>query len=127
MPEHELDTWLRGVARNLIATHWRTTGRAGARANPALAAELAELLVQPAPALDQLTRDEARDQLLLALTELASDQQDLLIDHYFGGRPLATLAGRLGVSERAVEGRLYRARQGLREMLIARRADTGPA
>lgn len=120
VPEADLERWMRGVARNLVITHWRRSGaRPGgiARPNAVLAGEIADELSSPSPALELLSRAEARDQLLLALTELESDHQDLLIEHYFGGVPQAAIAQRLETSERAVEGRLYRARQALRGIL----------
>ncbi len=120
VPTDELAFWLRAVARNLVHDHWRTAARRPAHlpmSDPALAAELSERLVTeelPAAVLD---RREVRDQLLLAVTELRDDEQALIIEHYFRGASQAELACKLGISDRAVEGRLYRARQALRASL----------
>ena len=65
----------------------------------------------------ELARKEVQEQLLLALTELSSEAQEVLIGAYFEGRSQAELAARLGISPRAVEGRLYRARLALRDRL----------
>jgi RNA polymerase sigma-70 factor (ECF subfamily) len=86
-------------------------------ADPAIAAELAARLGDEELPEDLLAPREIHDQLLLALTALRGDVQDLIIDHYFRGLSHEALAGRLGVGVRAVEGRLYRARQMLRERL----------
>jgi RNA polymerase sigma-70 factor (ECF subfamily) len=118
----EAGRWLAAIARNLLTTHWR---RAGARpahvplADPALAAELAERLSREPLPLEELDRREVRDQLLLALSMLGGPDQDLVVAHYFEGRTFGEMAQRLGVSSRAVEGKLYRARQALQGMLRA--------
>lgn len=120
LPVDELEFWLRGVAKNLIRTHWRTQARRLTLIplpQPELAAELADRLVNEEWPPLLLERQEVRDQLLLALTELPGEQQELIIGHYFHDRSHAGLAAEMNVSERAVEGRLYRARQALRKKL----------
>ena len=64
-----------------------------------------------------LEHKEVRDQLLLALTALPSADQELIVGHYFDGRTYGELAAATGLSERAIEGRLYRARRSLQERL----------
>ncbi len=120
VPAGELAFWLRAVARNLVHDHWRTAARRPANvpmSDPALAAELSERLVTEELPEAVLDRCEVRDQLLLAVTELREEEQALIIEHYFRGASQAELACKLGISDRAVEGRLYRARQSLRASL----------
>ena len=120
VPPGELEFWLRGIARNLVRTHWRQRARRPASVplpHPNLAADLADRLVTEELPPDALERREVRDQLLLAMTELPGEQQELIIGHYFQEQSHSALAARLGLSVRAVEGRLYRARQTLREKL----------
>jgi RNA polymerase sigma-70 factor (ECF subfamily) len=64
-----------------------------------------------------LLRKEVQDQLLLAMTALPSEVQELLIGFYFEGHSQVELAATRGVSERAIEGRLYRARLAFRDKL----------
>ena len=119
-PTDEIEFRLRAIAKNLIRTHWRTQARRPAHvplAAPHLAAELAERLTRAELPVDVLERQEVRDQLLLALTELPAADQELIVAHYFLGQPHAELATTSGASVRAVEGRLYRARAALREKL----------
>lgn len=119
VPAGECEFWLRGVARNLLATHWRTHARSIAApvADPALAAELAQALdAAPLPST-LLARREVQHQLLLALTRLNAEDHDLIVAHYWRGVEFAELGRRLGISARAVEGRLYRARAALRDRL----------
>lgn len=120
VPGDEMEFWLRGVARNLLNTHWRKKARRPADtpgANPELGRELADRIgVEKLPAA-VLEKREVRQALLLAITELPASDQELIIAHYFEGVPQTLLAERAGVSARAIEGRLYRARQALRDQL----------
>jgi len=114
------EPWLWRIAENLLRMHWRRqTHRLERRivADPALARSLARQFDEQEIPLEALSRRQTQEQLLLALTSLTADEQELLIGHYFEGRTHADLAGPLGVSERAVEGRLYRARRALRRKL----------
>jgi len=116
----EIGYWLLGIARNVLVTHWRRHRVRSERlpkADPALAAELAERMTREPLPLEEMQRRETRDQLLLAVTSLIGPEQDLIVGHYFEDRSFGELAASLGITERAVEGRLYRARQSLREML----------
>lgn len=120
MPRGTAEAWLRGAARNIIADHWRGVARRPVNLplpDLALASDLAERMTDPAVPLELLGRVEARNQLFLALTELESADQDLLVRFYFSGHSQARLATEMNLSERAIEGRLYRARQALRKKL----------
>lgn len=122
VPPGELEFWFRGVLKNLIASHWRRESVRG-RALPLMAS--APLSQQVERALHEggsgaqsiLERAELREQLMLAITELPAEDQDLLIEHYLLARPHGALAAARATSERAIEGRLYRARCALRAKL----------
>ncbi|MBK8913455.1 MAG: sigma-70 family RNA polymerase sigma factor [Phycisphaerales bacterium] len=119
-PPTDAERWLFAVARNLVRTLWRNR-----RNRPATVTlpddeslgRLGERLSSPDFSADKLNAAELRDELLLALTRLCHADQELIVRHYFDGESHAALAARMGVSERAVEGRLYRARAALRETL----------
>jgi RNA polymerase sigma-70 factor (ECF subfamily) len=114
------EPWLWRIAQNLLHEHRRKRGRAPLGwvvAQPELARTLARQFDREDLPAEVLARGEVQDQLLLALTELSSDEQELLVGFYFENCSHATLAERLGISPRAVEGRLYRARQALRDKL----------
>lgn len=114
------EAWLWRVAQNLLRAHWRSRARRPRQvplADPQLAAELARRFDTEELPAEVLARKEVRDQLLLALTALPSAEQELLLGHYFLGLSHDALSKEHGISARAVEGRLYRARQLLREML----------
>lgn len=128
--EAQLEFWLRGVARNLLNTHLR---RLDARSrnlptvDAALAGELAAGLERGPLGDDFLARREVLDQLLLAITDLSSDDFEILHQFYFRSRSHADIALALGLSERAVEARLYRARSALRERLASPEQTDGRA
>ena len=114
------EPWLWRIAQNLLREHRRKRAPYsldGPVADPGLARGLAERFDTECLPDELLARKEVQDQLLLALTELSSDEQELLAGFYFEGRSQTELGERLRISERAVEGRLYRARLALRDRL----------
>ena len=116
----ELEYWLRGIARNLIRETWRKRAAAKRRlpvVDTVVACELAEKIAAEDLPDEYLQRQEVRDQLILAITELGTIEQEVIVGHYFQGESHACLAKRFRISERAVEGRLYRARRVLRRKL----------
>ena len=120
VPGDELEFWLRRVARNALTARWRKNRRRPDQctlADPALAAELAERMVREELPPGLLEQRETRQQLMLALTTLSTADQELIVSHYFQDRSFAEIGKALSLSERAVEGRLYRARQALRARL----------
>jgi RNA polymerase sigma-70 factor (ECF subfamily) len=120
VPPAEMERWLRKVAKNLIREYWRKQARVPAHvpmAEQAVSAELAEKMAAEELPEEVWQRREARDQMVLAITALRHEEQELIVGHYFQNESHGSLASRLGISERAVEGRLYRARKALREEL----------
>ncbi len=99
--------WLRTVARNLLLNHYR-------RKTP----ELVETA-----RIEALFDDGPHDGLDAAalvywgLSRLSRRRGELLEAFYLEGTTTATIAQDFGISERAVEGRLRRARQALRTRL----------
>ena len=101
------DAWLRTVATNLLRNHFRRQPlRAVAPDDPALDAAGVEARADGAAA-------ERADALQRGLARLRPEQAELLSERHLDGRPLAELAARRGLSERAIEGRLRRARAAL--------------
>ena len=99
--------WLQTVARNLLLNHYR-------RKTP----ELIE-----AARIDALFDDDTADGpnaaalVYWGLARLGRRRGELLEAFYLEGKKTATIARESGISERAVEGRLRRARQALRTQL----------
>ncbi len=99
--------WLTTVARNLLSNHFR---------RPAFEPLDADLL----PAVLQSTgaQTEARASLITrALARVSATQAVLLRAFHFDRRPVADIAVEHGLSQRAVEGRLRRARTELRQQI----------
>jgi RNA polymerase sigma factor (sigma-70 family) len=120
VPESEIEYWLRGVARNLLNTHWRrisTRPTHVAMEDARTGASIAERMTRERLPAEEVEKREVQDRLLVAITTLGSSDQELIFAHYFEGAAQVDLAKRLGMSVRAIEGRLYRARQLLREAL----------
>lgn len=117
VPVAQAEYWLRRVARNLLHSHYRRLGRQPIRLDPAFGSELADRLSAAPLAPEALVQAEVHQAMLLALTELDTDDQEILLAHYAHGLSHAAIAERLGASARAVEGRLYRARLALRATL----------
>ncbi|HSR68259.1 MAG TPA: sigma-70 family RNA polymerase sigma factor [Acidobacteriota bacterium] len=99
--------WLKTVARNLIISHFRKT-------RP-----------EPVEEWDGFPSDgdfRSRETAALVhwvLGRLRDEQASLLEAFHFEGKRVRELAGEMGISERAVEGRLRRARTAFKERLKA--------
>ena len=105
VPERPM-AWLTTVASRILSNHFRR------RANDSIDASADAI---PAPdADDQRDAFERRSLVERAIARLPVLQTRLLEAFHFERRPVADIAHSLGVSERAVEGRLRRARQNLR-------------
>ncbi|MBL8749560.1 MAG: sigma-70 family RNA polymerase sigma factor [Planctomycetes bacterium] len=104
-PIDDLDAiggWLRGIANNLLLAFRRRR----LRANTAFEDE---------PAARQVEPDERHDALRAAFAKLPPEMQEILRMHYLESTSAAEVAALLGVTRKAVEGRLYQARRSLRE------------
>lgn len=103
--------WLTTVSRNLLLNHLR--------ARAALSIDA----VPPHEILDALERDAVSDSAPIAvavtdaLRRLAPEDAQLLEAFHFERLRIARLADLMGITERAVEGRLRRARERLRREL----------
>lgn len=111
LPDNPL-AWLTTVARNLVLNQLR---RAEPLAIDALPAEVV------AAALE---RDEAGDSAEVAgivngaLARIPATEARLIEQFHFERRRVAQLALEYGTTERAIEGRLRRARERLRDVLV---------
>lgn len=96
--------WLRGIARNLLRERRRKLRR--------LPTSSPELDAFPAP--DESVVDERRALIRQAMEGLKPTHREIVYMHYFERTSHREVAALLGVSERAVEGRLYKARKVLK-------------
>ena len=99
--------WLTTVASRLLANHFR-------RQPPARLDDGEAGTVASADASAAREANERRSLVERALARLPVLQMRLLEAFHLDRRPVAEIASELGLTERAVEGRLRRARQRLR-------------
>jgi len=114
--------WLTTVARNLLFNYFRR--REGVSLD----------LISPAAVLDAVEANTVSDSAEVAslvsqaLTRIPEAQARLLETFHYDRLKMSQLAEAYGISERAVEGRLRRARERLRrELEITLKADGGLA
>ncbi|KFN47520.1 RNA polymerase sigma factor [Arenimonas metalli] len=111
--------WLRQITRNLARDHLRAQGL---RANPATDVEaLIATVADPQPGPDeQLATDQARAVAAGVIDALPEESREVLLLYYREGQSSRQVAGLLGLQDAAVRKRLSRAREKVREELLAR-------
>ncbi len=114
--------WLRQITRNLARDHLRAQGL---RANPttdieALIATVAD--PHPGPA-EQLATEQERAVAAGVIDALPEESREVLLLYYREGQSSRQVAGLLGLQDAAVRKRLSRAREKVREELLARLGD----
>ena len=105
-----LTAWLTVVSRNTALNHLRNT--------PSASNEIPEDL--PSPELtpeEQLLQRERQAAVKRALQQLPHSDRNLFYRKYYYLQSTAQIAAELGMTERAVEGRLYRLKKRIRKML----------
>lgn len=107
-----LRTWLFGIMRNLVIDQARAAAVRPLRAGSAAAASAAE----PAFDVDEIDRAIVGWQVEEAMRRLTPDHQVVLTEVHLRGRPIADVAGELGVPTGTVKSRAY---YGLRALRVA--------
>lgn len=101
--------WLTAVARNAAVDILRKSGAEEEEFSDSAASS-------PSPE-DELLRRERKKALAAALSELYAAERQLIYRKYYYLQSTAQIAAEMGLTERAVEGRLYRIRAKLKQML----------
>ena len=104
--------WLTAVTRNTALNYARNISRRGGDE------EISE--DTPSPELspeETVLRQERRAELRHALGQLSPRDRIMFYRKYYYLQSTAQIASELGMTERAVEGKLYRLKKRLREML----------
>ena len=107
-----LDTWILGIARNRIRMRRRADRTRDLFENALKAIDREEIpddIVRSAETIGAVRR---------GLESLEPDQRDVLLRRYFLSLPIRQIAQSLGETEKAIESRLHRAREALREKLF---------
>ena len=100
-------TWLTDICRNAAINRAR-------RQRPE--EPLSETLSVPS-AEDEVLRRERQERLYQAVGQLHGTERQIFFRKYYYGQSTAQMAAELGLTERSVEGRLYRLRAKLRRLM----------
>lgn len=104
--------WLTAIARNAALNHARSNARQGG------VGEVDERTPSPEPGPEEtVLRQERQAAVREALERLSIGDRALFYRKYYYRQSTAQIAAELGMSERAVEGRLYRLKKQLRRLL----------
>jgi len=115
--------WLCGVARRVLADRFR---EAGARRRKVISLDSLDAVVQEALLQvesrqvdpDAAAHPQMRLLVGMVLTALRPEHAEALKAKYCEGLTVEQIAARLGDTVKAVEGRLYRARESFREVFL---------
>ena len=103
--------WLTAITRNTALNHAR-------RASGSSAEEISESTPSPDPTPEEtLLKKERQEALKTALSRLSYKDRLLFYRKYYYRQSTAQIAAELGMTERAVEGKLYRVKKQLRKSL----------
>lgn len=100
--------WLKTVARNLLVSHYRKV-----RPSSLTEADMGSVDLRL-----ELEKRENSALVYWGLSRLSRRRAELLESFHFDGRSVKQIAREKGISERAVEGRLRRARMALKETIV---------
>lgn len=104
--------WLTAIARNTALNLLRSAAQ-----NPASAPISDDVpTVEPSPE-DLIVKKEMVNKLRVALAILSTTDRTIIYRKYYYRQPIAQIAAELGMTERAIDGRLYRIKRRLRKEL----------
>ncbi len=104
--------WLTAITRNNALNHVRSLARHNTAGN------IPEDFPSPKPTPEEnIILQEQQEALKKALNQLSSRDRLLFYRKYYYLQSTVQIASELGVTEKAVEGRLYRLRKTLRKLL----------
>jgi RNA polymerase sigma-70 factor (ECF subfamily) len=106
--------WLFGIARRRVAYHWRRHALRNRTEDAIGDASATTTTLLPHDILEQIERGQVVEAALLFLQP---DDRELLLRRYTDGETIAEIARHYGRTAKAVESRLARLRQELRELL----------
>lgn len=118
-------TWLLGIAKNLCHNWLRKMSREPAHQLGSTENQLATLIDQDMPVLDQLERDERQAIIQLCMGRLPFHQRETLFWVYFEDMALAQVAQILQCTTGTVKSRLFYAKSKMAECVKRRLSVTG--
>ena len=110
-------TWICRIALNKIADYYRKEIHQNSVMVAPFLEEIADFKKDELTPEEKLILDELRISVRSCLALLPQEKRDLIYLRYWKDMSITQIAKTLGVSERSVEGKIYRAKQTLREIL----------
>ena len=116
--------WLFGVARNVFLRWRRAESRHRARVIDAPESDAHLMLAADPWDLDELlARSDVVELLDAALARIPAASRQALILRYIDELPQKEIAARLGIGEKALEGKLHRGKRAIRRTMTAEQPD----
>lgn len=110
-------TWICRIGLNKTADYWRDQVNDNSRWIAPILKDMAIADTKQLSPEERMSLAELRAALRDCLNLLPQDKRQLLQFRFWYGWSLKQISEKLGISERAVEGRLYRAKQTLKRLL----------
>lgn len=127
LEKSKIGAWLRQVAMHKIQDHWRAVERRR-RLKQGISAESNATSphspASPATPAEWVLKIEQQEQIQQCLRQLPTEDRQLLEQKYLHEQPYDDIARNAGLSLKAVEYRLTRARNAMRKLLTSPRKTT---
>lgn len=102
-------TWITTISRNSAIDYYK--GKQG------IHEELREEFVDKSSTEDEVVKRENSELLKVAINSLSSEEQQIFYRKYYYMQKTSQIAAELGLTERSIEGKLYRMRKKLQKKL----------
>lgn len=109
--------WLTALTRNTALNRAKSSGRIERMQEVSADETPEDIASAEAGPEEQVIRQERAHRIRQAVAALNNGDQQLFYRKYYYMQPTAQIAAEMGMSERAVEGRLYRVKKKLRQEL----------
>ena len=119
-------TWICRIALNKMADYYREEIHRESVFVAPLLEEFASASINELSPTERMALDELRSATRACLSLLPKEKKRLLFLRYWKQMTIKQIATQLGLSERAVEGKLYRARRKLDQIISVEHPDILP-
>lgn len=113
-------TWICRIGLNKMADYYRAQIRHESKIVAPFFEEIASIGSSELSLEERLSLNELRGSVRECLNLLPEDKQELIYMRYWLDMPIRTIAQKLNISERAAEGKVYRAKIAFREAIISK-------
>ncbi|MCA9390345.1 sigma-70 family RNA polymerase sigma factor [candidate division WWE3 bacterium] len=110
-------TWMCRIALNKIADYYRRNIHNGSRIVVPIIDDLDSLLVTQLTPEEEMYTLEIRNRVLACMELLPDEYKNVLKLRYFKHYSYQKIASIIGGSERSIEGKIYRAKKSLKDIL----------